>query len=89
VIPLLVFLALAGLVNYGLGPRWREILRRAVTPGLKLGAVGFAAGFFGPMLLEPDANQGPLLGIFITGPAGFLLGLVYGIVRVLRDPASS
>ena len=89
VILLLIFLALAALVNYGLGPRWRDILRRAVAPGLKLGAVGFAAGFFGPMLLKPDANQGPMLGIFITGPAGFLLGLGYGVVRVLRDPASS
>jgi hypothetical protein len=51
---------------------------------VKLGAIGFAAGFFGPMLLKPDANQGPMLGIFITGPGGFLLGLIYGVVRELR-----
>lgn len=44
------------------------------------GSIGFAAGFFGPILLAPDANQGPLLGIFITGPLGFLLGAVGGAV---------
>jgi hypothetical protein len=30
------------------------------------------------MLATPDANQGPLLGIFITGPAGALLGAIAG-----------
>ena len=43
-----------------------------------LGAIGFSAGFFGPMWLTPDANQGPLLGIFMTGPIGFLLGGLLG-----------
>ena len=33
---------------------------------LALGAVGFACGFFGPIALNPGANQGPLLGLFIT-----------------------
>jgi hypothetical protein len=41
-----------------------------------LGGFGFAAGFFGPMIFAPGANQGPMLGIFITGPLGFLTGLV-------------
>jgi hypothetical protein len=53
------------------------------SPGfwaLALGAVGGAAGFFGPMLLSPDANQGPMLGLFITGPGGALAGLVLGFV---------
>lgn len=43
-----------------------------------LGGLGFVAGFFGPMLLAPGANQGPLLGIFITGPGGSLLGALAG-----------
>lgn len=47
---------------------------------LFLGAAGFAAGFFGPMLLVPEANQGPMLGIFITGPGGAVLGLALGIL---------
>jgi hypothetical protein len=50
-----------------------------------LGAAGFAAGFFGPMLFVPDANQGPMVGIFISGPAGALLGAaLYGICRLLK-----
>jgi hypothetical protein len=47
---------------------------------LALGVTGFATGFFGPIALNPDANQGPLLGIFITGPSGAILGLVLGVV---------
>src|SRR5262245_29422100 len=43
-----------------------------------LGAVGFACGFFGPIALSPEANQGPLLGIFISGPGGALLGAILG-----------
>jgi len=43
-----------------------------------VGGIGFAGGFVGPIILTPDANQGPLLGIFITGPLGALLGAVGG-----------
>lgn len=46
--------------------------------GVTFGVIGFVGGFFGPMLLSPDANQGPMLGIFITGPLGLLAGLVIG-----------
>lgn len=53
------------------------------------GAVGFAAGFLGPVLLSPEANQGPLLGIFFTGPVGAILGAILGVaVRALRLPAA-
>ena len=44
------------------------------------GGVGFAGGFFGPIIFMPGANQGPLLGIFITGPLGFILGAVGGAI---------
>lgn len=50
-----------------------------------LGAVGFFGGFFGPMVLAPQANQGPLLGIFITGPLGVVLGAVVGAVMWFRQ----
>jgi hypothetical protein len=46
---------------------------------LAVGAVGFLAGFVGPILLTPDSPQGPLLGIFITGPGGFVLGALVGL----------
>ena len=47
---------------------------------LILGAVGFACGFFGPIIFSPDANQGSMLGIFVTGPAGLIVGFVLGLV---------
>ena len=54
---------------------------------LALGAVGFACGFVGPMVFSPDANQGPLLGLLITGPGGALLGAALGlIVGLVRLP---
>jgi hypothetical protein len=54
------------------------ILKAAARTGCLLGAIGFAGGFFGPMIFTPNANQGPMLGIFITGPIGFVLGSVVG-----------
>ena len=48
--------------------------------GAIVGVVGFALGFFGPIIhcsyLGKDCPQGPLLGIFITGPLGFSLGML-------------
>ncbi len=44
------------------------------------GGIGFSAGFFGPIIFTPQANQGPLLGIFITGPLGFVLGGIAGFL---------
>lgn len=41
------------------------------------------SGFFGPMIFAPGANQGPLLGTFITAPLGFLLGGVMGWIYAL------
>lgn len=56
-----------------------------ITWAAVVGAISFCAGFFGPMILAPQANQGPLLGLFITGPLGFIggaiAGLIYGLWR--------
>jgi len=52
--------------------------------GAILGIIGFLGGFIGPVIFTPEANQGPLLGIFITGPLGFVLGLIVGFVLSLR-----
>jgi len=81
---LLILVVLVALfVRYGLGPRTRGVLREAFRPAFLLGGIGFVAGFVGPMIFMPSANQGPLLGIFITGPGGFVLGLAYGVFRAL------
>ena len=45
-----------------------------------IGSISFAAGFFGPIILQPDSPQGPMLGIFFTGPAGFIVGLIGGAI---------
>jgi hypothetical protein len=50
------------------------------------GIIGFSAGFFGPIIFAPSANQGPLLGIFITGPLGVLIGIVAGVAYAATHP---
>ena len=50
---------------------------------LAVGGIGLIAGFFGPIIFTPNSNQGPLLGIFITGPAGTLIGTILGILIAL------
>jgi hypothetical protein len=64
------------------------VLALTLGGALVVGGAGFVGGFFGPMIFAPDANQGPLLGLFITGPLGFLLGgaggFVYSLVRRSR-----
>ena len=47
---------------------------------LIIGAIGFIAGFFGPMIFSPESNQGPLLGLFITRPLGLIAGAIGGAV---------
>jgi hypothetical protein len=59
------------------------ILGTMMRWGAIIGVIGFLGGFIGPLIFTPDANQGPLLGIFITGPIGFLLGMVVGLILAL------
>ncbi|MBC2666237.1 hypothetical protein H7F51_11980 [Novosphingobium flavum] len=63
---------------------WRQGLRW----GRNLGLIGFLGGFVGPVIFAPDANQGPMLGLFITGPLGFVLGFAGGAVAALVRRAS-
>jgi hypothetical protein len=58
-------------------PRHREAIRSGVVGGTLVGGVGFAAGFLGPILLGLGP-QGPLMGIFMTGPLGAVTGAVIG-----------
>jgi hypothetical protein len=64
---------------------WKTTLRISqglihyiIMGGIIIGSIGFISGFLGPMIFSPSSNLGPLLGIFITGPIGFLIGLVGG-----------
>ena len=72
--------------RYGASDEMRQRVAYALRWAFGVGAVGFSLGFFGPMLFAPGANQGPLLGIFITGPLGFASGLVWGLIVGRRRP---
>lgn len=63
---------------------WPALVLHMMIWAAVLGFVGFIGGFFGPMIFRPSANQGPMLGIFITGPLGFLVGLLFGLVRWIK-----
>ncbi len=69
-----------------LGSTQEGLVSSTLLGAVVFGAIGFCAGFFGPIVFAPGANQGPLLGIFITGPLGFLFGAVSGFLywRVYR-----
>jgi hypothetical protein len=59
-------------------------MQHVVRYAALLGGLGFAVGFIGPMILDPTSGNGPLLGIFITGPAGVVVGTIVGIVQSAR-----
>ena len=58
----------------------RRWMAAGLRTGALVGAVGFVLGFVGPLIFMPRSNQGPLLGIFITGPVGAVLGVLLGLV---------
>jgi hypothetical protein len=58
----------------------------ALLGGGVIGAVAFAAGFLGPIVLRPDSNQGPLFGLIFSGPLGFVLGCLAGAVWPAKRP---
>jgi hypothetical protein len=89
-----VALALFGAVCGGLvGARLRRpaaeggtVARWCAGMAAVVGGVGFLAGFVGPVILRPDAPQGPLLGIFFTGPLGAVAGAAIGaIIGLMRQ----
>ena len=65
------------------------ILKSGCLGAVILGGIGFIVGFIGPMVFTPESNQGPMLGIFITGPLGAVLGAVIGaLVGWSRGPGA-
>lgn len=53
-----------------------------IKSALTIGGLSFLVGFIGPILL--GAAQGPLLGLFVTGPVGLVVGAVVGAIRWKR-----
>lgn len=80
----LMALIVALCVAYRIWPKtqtWPQTLLGWTLAGsLLLGVIGFVAGYFGPMMFAPEAPQGPLLGVFVTGPMSFGLGGIIGLL---------
>jgi hypothetical protein len=55
---------------------------------LLLGPVSFIGGFVGPLIFS-RSNLGPLLGIFVTGPAGMIVGVLLGVLWSTQRSLSS
>ncbi len=73
----------AGLVWRASRPPHTDREVRAFRWAAILGGIGFITGYIGPLILS-DSNLGPLLGIFITGPGGVLLGALLGAAWPVR-----
>ena len=60
-----------------------ELPRIAITAGV-FGIIGLVGGMVVPVILDPTTVQGPLLGIFMTGPLGVFLGGHIGVLWSAR-----
>lgn len=56
----------------------RNFAGKIFITAFAIGAIGFIIGFIGPLIVTPEANLGPLLGFFATGPLSFVFGLIIG-----------
>jgi hypothetical protein len=66
-------------------PAGRASIQASWRVGWIVGGVGLAIGFVGPLVIYPKSNLGPLLGILLTGPLGFVVGaLGAGLVRAAQ-----
>jgi hypothetical protein len=54
--------------------------RRTLLAGLSVGSVGLLTGYFAPLVMFPQSNLGPLFGIIFAGPAGFVVGVILGLI---------
>jgi hypothetical protein len=62
----------------------RARIRASWRAGWWVGGIGLALGFVGPLVLTPKASLGPLLGVLLTGPVGFVFGAFIGAVSPPR-----
>ena len=84
-VPIASWLSTMGLLCWwsaldGQGRDSRARIRASWRTGWRVGGVALALGFIGPLVFTPKANLGPLLGILLMGPAGFVLGALIGAV---------
>jgi hypothetical protein len=78
-VPITLWLVTMGLLCWwaalgGHQPASRARIGASWRMGWLVGGAGLALGYLGPLVLTPKSNLGPLLGILLTGPLGFVLG---------------
>lgn len=78
-IRLTISLVIAIITSYLIwkGSSSKSFISYILKIGLIVGSIGFSLGFFVPIIM----GAFPLLGIFITGPLGFMTGLIGGAIR--------
>jgi hypothetical protein len=59
-------------------------VRRVAICALVVGGVSFVGGYVGPILFS-KSNLGPLLGVFLTGPIGTIVGAAFGMAWAARE----
>ena len=90
-VPIALWLLTMGLLCWwsvlaGQETRARARIAASWRMGWILGGIGLTLGFVGPLVVTPSANLGPLLGILISGPGGFVLGaLGAAVAGATRD----
>ncbi len=88
--PLPEYLAVAAGAGIGIalwfwtGSR-HPVMRGAMRGAGWCGTIGFVGGYFGPIYLS-ESNLGPLLGLFITGPGGCVVGALCGAAIAAGKP---
>ncbi len=84
---LILLLILPALVAAGLclwyaatagDPQSKQRILCAFKIGFVAGLIAFGVFFIGPLVVMPEANQGPFLG-FLAAPPGFALGAILGL----------
>ncbi len=80
IISILCALCIGWYIWKKLGTVPEKLMTCIFSGAVLVGAIGFSAGFFGPMVFTHGANQGPLLGISFTGPIGFCVGGIGGLL---------
>ncbi len=87
-VPIVLWLLTMSLLCWSVvvpGRARRAGVRSSWQAGWMVGGIGLLLGFVGPLVVTPDANLGPLLGILLTGPLGFVVGAIgAGVVRAAK-----
>ncbi|MDH7445857.1 hypothetical protein [Aquimarina sp. 2201CG14-23] len=57
-----------------------DLATHIVVGGFIVGPIVFFLDYFVPVIITPTSHQGPLIGVFIAGPIGFVVGLISGLI---------